>query len=422
MTTGKVKLNLKVKVKHKPKSVQPKIESFHTSSVRQLLEQQLNKINGGFYVPNQRYDFLRRTGEKSGFESAADVLRGIHGAVQTPKPTTEESSKKLAKTLRSREAKVLAKYAVDNGLAIDEQDFMRRWQRHGSVEGGEHRVIIDASGDVVIKQRKLWEHETAFGAIQKLESHNEIFPETKYTFKGIMNNADASLVYSQQAFRALTNESAMNVLGFDDDDKKVLKHAQIRDTIGSKQSLLDARGEQELVLNKSLTRQEVEAAKIMILNPEFEHIADVEILEHMAGKGFHPDLPAINNLAVGYMLGDRRYMNRGQGTIGKSSSMEISVSMDSDSHTPQSHDPFAFDEVQHGFSQNEINDYVLEHLDSFIDMIPFQNSHTGKRVRDLKPANFVRTMTGDIICVDPMIMPDVKSHKIRLIEELDKLK
>jgi hypothetical protein len=406
----KVTVKTKTKTKTKPAEKKPAEYSFFVQEVKQRLEQQLQKIEGGYYAPNQNYTYLTRAGKKSGIESAADVIRGIHESVQTPKPTTEEDSKELASKLRGREAKALKKYAEANGLVMDAEAFTRKWERTGMIGGGEHAVIIEPHGADVIKKRKLWEHETAFGALNKLMTHNEIVPEAPYTFQGIMNNKEASLVYTQPSIRALTNESAMNALGLTEDEKSKILHAQFRDTVGSQHNFLKEKGR----LTK-LPPNELDAAITMILNPEFEHISEAEILHHMKGKGFHPDIPAINDLAAGYMLGSPEHMGKNRGA---SSSIPMSISIPMGD---TSVDPFKFDKVQHNFSQEEINSYVMEHMDSFIDMIPFKNTKTGKQVRDLKPLNFVRRMDGELVLIDPMILPDIKPQHEKIKDAIDAL-
>jgi len=394
-----VKNQLTLKFKKKRKITTTIVEpppanpSFHASEYRKMLEQQLDKIEGGMYVPNQTYDRFRGKNPTSAFGATADLLRGIHNSVSQAKPDNETDSIALASTLRSKEQKVLLEHATKNNLLIDHEQFRTAWENSGLIQGSEHQVILNEKDQTVVKRRMLWANETNFTSLNKIDTHNAIFPESAYTLKGFLNDQNVSPVYTQPMYVALSEESSIKSLQLSKQDLGHLtsilqenKHSEALQFISDRVS--------KLRKGSSPTKQkELDLAKEMLFNPDMKtEVSYEEIKSYMKKKGFEPDLESIKDLA-GYKFDD---------------SIDISIDLDFGTHS----------KPQHSINSTPIVDN--EHTE-LLDFLIFRNEKTGMQVRDLAPRNFIRTTTGEVICVDPMILPNIKTQAERIKEELKSL-
>ncbi|MBC7569551.1 MAG: hypothetical protein H7319_07450 [Spirosoma sp.] len=122
------------------------------------------------------------------------------------------------------EAEALSGWAGATGLLLDAAAFTQQWFAFGNAEGGEHQIFqVDGT---YYKRNNLAFHTSYLEYFERLLLHNWLFPDTAYTFLGLMwvpeNNEPPQLrpVVSQLAFQAVRGadrsevEAEMNRLGF----------------------------------------------------------------------------------------------------------------------------------------------------------------------------------------------------------------
>lgn len=110
-------------------------------------------------------------------------------------------------------------------LMLDAEEFTRQWYESGCIEGGENQVF--SVEGIVYKRNNVAFHTSYLELFERLIVHNWLFPETYYTFLGLMwvqenDNEFSQLrpVISQQAFQAVRGarrdevEAEMGRLGF----------------------------------------------------------------------------------------------------------------------------------------------------------------------------------------------------------------
>lgn|GEM_PF-859633 len=156
------------------------------------------------------------------FAAAAEVARGVHQAAENAgetAPRTRDERAAIAKRLKAEEELRLEAWAKENGRWLDEGEFTAKWQRDGSIEGGEHQVFEE--GGRWYKRNAAALHGTWLEYFHRLTLHNTLFPESAYRFEGFMRyNGELWAVTSQpdiQAVRGATRaevRAAMEKLGF----------------------------------------------------------------------------------------------------------------------------------------------------------------------------------------------------------------
>ena len=181
---------------------------------------------------NSRLDRLPQSAEQAnGQESlrtALAITRRIHRANPTISPAIESDHReiwRLSEETKLLEAQALSDWSVDAMLMLDADEFTRRWFESGCIEGGENQVFsVDG---IVYKRNNVAFHTSYLEYFERLIVHNWLFPDTYYTFLGLMwvreNDDEFSQlrpVIAQQAFRAVRGatrdevEAEMLKLGF----------------------------------------------------------------------------------------------------------------------------------------------------------------------------------------------------------------
>jgi hypothetical protein len=369
--------------------------SFHNAAFKELLVQQQQKIEEGLYVPNQNYDRIRGKDKATPFGAAADLLRGVHNSVSQKKPDNEQDSVALASTIRSKEQKILLKYAKENGMLLDYDKLTAAWEKSGMISGSEHKVTLNKD-NTVTKQRTLWANETHYTTLNKIDVHNQVFPETAYTMKGFTEGpTGVSPVYTQPMFVEVSEHTAVKSLKLTKTELADLTSNINSGKVQPAREFITARAEQLYSKATSPAKKtEIALAHEILLNNNVVPTASYdEIVHYMGQKGFKPDLESIRDLG-GYKFKD-------------SQASGISIDMD-----------FGDASVHGGDSSRPLINN--EHTE-LIDFLIFRNDKTGMQVRDLAPRNFIRTVSGDIVAVDPMILANAKSQSERIQKELNKL-
>lgn len=102
--------------------------------------------------------------------------------------------------MRIGEEKLLRRWAAVT--LIPDEPFTDAWQAQGCEGGGEHQVYVQAG--TYIKRNNLNYYGTWLSYFHNLLIHNWLFPETGYTFLGLMDVDDALMaVVSQKALRGI---------------------------------------------------------------------------------------------------------------------------------------------------------------------------------------------------------------------------
>lgn len=172
---------------------------------------------------NKRLERLPPSAEQAnGQESlrtALAITRRVHRANPAFSPAIHPDSGevwRLSEEIKLLEAQALDEWASAANLLFDAADFTRRWLDLGGIEGGEHQVL-SASG-IVYKRNNLLYHTSYLEYVERLILHNWLFPDTYYTFLGLMwvrENDDEFVqlrpVTSQQAFRAVRGATRAEV-------------------------------------------------------------------------------------------------------------------------------------------------------------------------------------------------------------------
>jgi hypothetical protein len=308
-----VSIKLKIKTVRKVKKVPKegkKNYSFYTAAHMQKFEQQLQKIEGGFYVPNQRYDSIRRAGQKTPLETITDITRRLHEAVTIEHPYGWNAENAFGRTLRGQEQPKVKDWAIKNKMFFKPDAFNKEFAQHG-VEGVEHQVVFQPQRGIVIKRKLLQENETYYDSLQYLDEYNKIFPETPYSFMGFMHgnpkakeasNKDLMPVYSQPLVQKLTEKAAYNELG-------VVSKNQVAEMY-----------KQETMMNagKDKDRQaKLDAANWLLTDKNARTNPTLsEIISFMKGKGFEilPD-KSINSSDPDQILTMIHFINRDTGVV-----------------------------------------------------------------------------------------------------------
>ena len=176
---------------------------------------------GERYVPQRVPPAAEQKNDQESLRAALDVIAGVHRAskaAQGPAPQNRAQKVTLDKALRIGEEKLLCRWAISNNKMLPAEPFTDAWQAQGGEGGAEHQVYVQLG--IYYKRNNLNYHGTWLSYLHNLVLHNWLFPETGYTFLGLMQ-VDGFLqsVVSQKALRgtrgATPNEVATYMLPFD---------------------------------------------------------------------------------------------------------------------------------------------------------------------------------------------------------------
>lgn len=108
---------------------------------------------------------------------------------------------------------MLRRWAIAHGKLLPEEPFTDAWQAQGCEGGAEHQVYLQSG--VYIKRNNLNYYGTWLSYFNNLLLHNWLFPETGYSFLGLMD-VDGMLtsVVSQKAVRGLRGATPNEVLAY----------------------------------------------------------------------------------------------------------------------------------------------------------------------------------------------------------------
>ncbi|WP_460912370.1 putative polyvalent protein kinase domain-containing protein [Spirosoma areae] len=176
---------------------------------------------GERYIPKRVPPAAEQKNDQESLRAALDVIAGVHRsskAAQGPTPQNRAEKIALDRALRVGEEKLLRRWAISTNKMLPAEPFTDAWQSQGGEGGAEHQVYVQLG--VYYKRNNLNYYSTWLSYFHNLLLHNWLFPETGYTFLGLME-VDDSLhsVVSQKALRgvrgATSDEVATYMLPFD---------------------------------------------------------------------------------------------------------------------------------------------------------------------------------------------------------------
>lgn len=116
----------------------------------------------------------------------------------------ETESRRASEAAKRAQDTRLVDAARQHGVLLDHRDFLERWRASGYKSGAEHQVILGNKNGKVEKRTNIPMFEENWGDyFDRIRLHNEFFPETKITVKGIHDQAKESKANVQGNFSDL---------------------------------------------------------------------------------------------------------------------------------------------------------------------------------------------------------------------------
>ena len=168
------------------------------------------------YIPQRVPPQALAENDQEDLRAALYVIAGVHRAskaAQGPAPRNGLERQTLNKALFIGEEKMLRRWASDTNKLIPEEPFTDAWRAQQEEGGAEHQVYVQRG--VYYKRNNLNYHGTWLSYFHNLLLHNWLFPQTGYTFLGLMD-VDGSLqsVVSQKAIRGVRGATVDEVSAY----------------------------------------------------------------------------------------------------------------------------------------------------------------------------------------------------------------
>lgn len=149
-------------------------------------------IGGQVSQPVPQGEHGTQTSQISGMEETASRLRErIEADGGTPQGG-------LSRNVRDVENRVTREYAQENGLWIPFEDVFKLGRPSNS--GNEHDTYLNAEQGVIYKVNNLMNTPSILDLLDRMEQHNEFFPDSKYSlvgFTSVSKNGDVLPVFAQ---------------------------------------------------------------------------------------------------------------------------------------------------------------------------------------------------------------------------------
>jgi len=165
------------------------------------------------YVPQRVPPAAEQKNDQESLRAALDVIAGVHRtskAAQGAAPRTRPEKIAIDKALRVGEGKLLRRWASEGNMLLPDEPFTDAWRAQDCEGGAEHQVYVQFG--TYYKRNNLNYHGTWLSYLHNLVLHNWLFPETGYTFLGLMD-VDGSLqsVVSQKALQGIRGATTAEV-------------------------------------------------------------------------------------------------------------------------------------------------------------------------------------------------------------------
>ena len=172
-----------------------------TSTVSSNHEQRTNLLER-----SASHGFASRLGGHC--QPVLDILTRVHRASQKagiPEPENRQERIKLERALRTIEEQELRRIG---SLVLDAADFNRKWVHQGKISGAEQKVYFDERECSVIKANDGSFHGNWLQYLERLHLHQILFPETAYTFMGLLVEDSGISMVVRQPFAKASNDVA----------------------------------------------------------------------------------------------------------------------------------------------------------------------------------------------------------------------
>ena len=157
------------------------------------------------YIPQRVPPAAEQANDQESLRAVLDVIGGVHRAskaAQGPAPQNRAEKAILDRALKIGEEKLLRRWATVNNRMLPDEPFTDAWQAQGGEGGAEHQVYVQLG--IYYKRNNLNYYSTWLNYLHNLLIHNWLFPETSYTFLGLMDVDDSLMsVVSQKALRGI---------------------------------------------------------------------------------------------------------------------------------------------------------------------------------------------------------------------------
>ena len=155
------------------------------------------------YIPQRVPSQALAENDQEDLRSALNVIAGVHRASKTaqgPAPRDRKEKRVIENALQIGEEKVLRRWATTTNKFLSEEPFTDAWRAQNEEGGAEHKVYVQRG--IYYKRNNLNYYGTWLSYFHNLLLHNWLFPQTGYTFLGLMD-VDGALqaVVSQKAIR-----------------------------------------------------------------------------------------------------------------------------------------------------------------------------------------------------------------------------
>ena len=154
--------------------------------------------------------------DQESIRTALAITRRVHRANPTLSPASSPQSGdwRLSDEIKRLEASELNQWASGADWLLDADEFTSRWQAGGRIEGGENQVYL--SGALVFKRNNLAYHTSYLEFFERIALHNWLFPDTAYTFVGLMWDVHNELsllkpMLTQRALRGVRGATRIEV-------------------------------------------------------------------------------------------------------------------------------------------------------------------------------------------------------------------
>ncbi|MBO0948367.1 putative polyvalent protein kinase domain-containing protein [Fibrella forsythiae] len=168
------------------------------------------------YVPQRVPPAAERKNDQEGLRAAIDVIAGVHRAskaAQGAAPRNRYEQIALEQALQIGEEKLLRRWAKITNSMLPDEPFTDAWQAQGCEGGAEHQVYVQSG--TYIKRNNLNYYGTWLSYFHNLLIHNWLFPQTGYTFLGLMEVDGALMsVVSQKALRGIRGATPAEVASY----------------------------------------------------------------------------------------------------------------------------------------------------------------------------------------------------------------
>jgi hypothetical protein len=148
------------------------------------------------YLPERIPPAAARASRGTLVQTAETIARRCHEAVRpnqareyTNAPTVRERNEgrnKINNLVRPHEERALRRWAEENKLILDSEEFDRQWQQQGARGEAEHRLYFEQTAQRWLKCNNLSNYGNWMAYFQAIQLHNWLFPVAPLKLEGFV--------------------------------------------------------------------------------------------------------------------------------------------------------------------------------------------------------------------------------------------